>query len=108
MFLMKDGLWGNVNGSETAPEETAEGYTKFITRRDRALAIINLSIDPSLLYLIDDPTEPTAVWNQLSALFQKKTWANKLPLCRRLHSLHLKEVFRTTLKQSQRSSTSRQ
>ena len=54
---------------------------KFITRRDRAQAVIILSIDPSILYLIGDPTEPTVVWNQLSAIFQKKTSANKLALC---------------------------
>ena len=33
---MKDGLWGIINGSESAPKETAEGYPKFITRIDHA------------------------------------------------------------------------
>ena len=48
MALMKDGLWSIVNGS---PEEMGEGnqYAKFIARRDRALTLIVLSIDPSLL-----------------------------------------------------------
>ena len=49
------------------------------------------SIDPSLLYLIGDPTDPTVVWKRLSTQFQKKMWANKLALRRRLHSLRLKE-----------------
>ena len=72
MSLMKDGLWRIVNGSETAPAETDRGaYSKFITRKDRALAIIVLSIDPSLLYLIGDPTDPTEVWERLSTQFQK-------------------------------------
>ena len=91
MSLMKDGLWGIVSGSERAPEEGSDEHFKFIARRDRALAIIVLSIDSSLLYLIGDPNEPTAVWEKLSAHFQKKTWANKLALGRRLHSLRLKE-----------------
>ena len=91
MSLMKDGLWRIVDGSKSAPEEGTDGYSKFVTRRDRALAIIVLSVDPSLLYIIGDPTEPTVVWRQLSAQFQKKTWANKLALRRRLHSLRLKE-----------------
>ena len=73
MSLMKDGLWGIVNESETAPAEGADGYSKFITRRDRALAIIVLSVDPSLLYLIGDPTNPVDVWKKLSTQFQKKT-----------------------------------
>ena len=50
MSLMKDGLWRIVDGSESAPEEDTDGYSKFVTRRDHALAIIVLSVDPSLLY----------------------------------------------------------
>ena len=50
-----------------------------------------MSVDPSLLYLIADPTDPTVVWEKLSTQFQKKTWANKLALRRCLHSLRLKE-----------------
>ena len=41
--------------------------------------------------MIDDPTDPAVVWDMLSNQFQKKTWANKLALHRRLHSLKLKE-----------------
>ena len=81
----------NCRRKQSTPEEGTDGYSKFVTRRDRALAIIVLSVDPSLLYIIGDPTEPTVVWRQLSAQFQKKTWANKLALRRRLHSLRLKE-----------------
>ena len=92
MSLIKDGLWGIVNGSEVAPAETDGAYSKYISRKNRALTIIVLSIDPSLLYLLGDPTDPTAVWERrLSTQFQKKTWANKLALRRRLHSLQLKE-----------------
>ena len=91
MSLMKDGLWGIVDGSETAPDKAEGAYSKFISQKNRALAIIVLSVDPSLLYLIADPTDPTVVWEKLSTQFQKKTWANKLALHRRLHSLRLKE-----------------
>ena len=57
MALMKDGLWGIVSGTEAAPdrERNAEGYTKYASRRDHALALIVLSMEPSLLYLIGDP-----------------------------------------------------
>ena len=45
MTLMKDGLWGIVNGTETAPaEREAEKRVKFMARRDRALALIVLYI----------------------------------------------------------------
>ena len=48
-------------------------------------------MQPSLLYLIGEPEDPTIVWKKLSEQFQKKTWANKLELRRRLYSLRLKE-----------------
>ena len=91
MALVRDGVWSIVSGTETAPEEEGEDRTKFLTRRDRALATIVLSVEPSLLYLIGDPEDPVAVWTKLQSQFQRKTWANKLSLRRRLHSLHLKD-----------------
>ena len=84
-------MWGIVNESEAAPEESTDRYSKFVTKRDHALATIDLSIDPSLLYLISDPKDPIALWELLTGQFQKVTWANKLALRQRLHSLRLKE-----------------
>ena len=91
MALTKDGLWGIVDGTEVDPGGAGDAHKKFISRRDRALAIVVLSIDPTLLYLIGDPKDPTEVWKKLSDQFQKKTWANKLELRRKLYSLRLKE-----------------
>ena len=90
MALVRDGLWGIVEGTETAPpaEGTADRRSKFIARRDRALATIVLAVEPSLLYLIGDPKAPAVVWQKLQDQFQKKTWAN---LRRRLHSLRLRD-----------------
>ena len=76
-----------MSGTETAPEEAGERRTKFLARRGRALATIVLPVEPSLLYLIGDPKDPVAVWKKLQDQFQKITWANKLALRRRLHSL---------------------
>eukprot|EP00794_Sanderia_malayensis_P003847 gene3847-4383_t len=77
MALMKDGLWSIVDESETAPPRTeADKYAKFVNRRNRALVIIVLSIDPSLLYLLGDPQDPVTVWKKIADQFQKKTWAN--------------------------------
>ena len=36
--------------------------SKFVFRRDKALATIVLSVDPMLLYLIGDPEDPVVVW----------------------------------------------
>ena len=91
MALMKDCLWSIVSGEEPPPAEGTEGYVKYVIRRNRALAIIVLSVDTSLLYLLGDPEDPVIVWNKLADQFQKKTWANKLSLRRRLNNLQLKE-----------------
>lgn len=92
MALMKDGIWKIVDGTETAPDASdAAEYAKFISRRDRALAVIVLSVAPALLYLIGDPQCPVMVWKKLADQFQKKSWANKLELRRKLYSLRLKE-----------------
>ena len=75
MALIKEGLWNIVNGNETEPTEGAERQAKFATRRDKALAIIVLAIEPSLLYLIGaDPTDPVVVWRVLGEQFQRRTW----------------------------------
>ena len=90
MALIKDGLWGIVNGTEVVPTEGAERQAKFAARKDKALAIIVLAIEPSLLYLIGaDPTYPGVVWKALADQFQCKTWANKLELKRKLFSMRL-------------------
>eukprot|EP00794_Sanderia_malayensis_P011568 gene11568-12763_t len=50
-----------------------------------------LAVHPSLLYLLGDPEDPVKVWKTLSDQFQKKTWANKLALRRRLNNLRLQD-----------------
>lgn len=90
MALMKDGVWSIVDGAEAAPAEAAS-VAKFNTRRDKALAIIVLSLDTSILYLIGDPSDPKTVWDLLEKQYQKKSWVNKLELRRKLYSLRLNE-----------------
>ena len=92
MALMKDSLWSLIDGTENVPPQTeAEKYAKYVAKKNKALAIVVLSIEPSLLYLLGDPQDPVVVWEKLAAQFQKKTWANKLALRRKLYSLRLKE-----------------
>ena len=93
MALMRHGLWGIVDGSETAPPQTeVEKHAKYVSKKNKALAIIVLSVEPTLLYLLGDPQDPVIVWNKLADQFQKKTWANKLALRRKLYSLRLTET----------------
>ena len=65
MALMKEGLWKIVTGEEVAPTgQNAAEQSKFAARKDRALASIVLSVDTSLLYLINDPTDPVVLWGE--------------------------------------------
>ena len=81
------------NGTEIVPDSRIEmgSHAKYLSRKDRALATIVLSLEPSLLYLTGDPDDRGVVWKKLADQFQKKTWANKIALRRRLYSLKLKE-----------------
>lgn len=85
MALMKEGLWGLVNGTEAEPAEENR-RAAFAARKDKALATIVLAIDPKLLYLLGDPNDPVLVWKKLADQYQKKSWANKLELKRKLFS----------------------
>ena len=89
MALMKEGLWRIVTGEEVAPTGGSESErAKFASRRDRALATVVLSVDPSL---IGTPEDPVVVWKKLADQFEKKTWATRLDKRRKLHSLKLKD-----------------
>lgn len=90
MALIREGLWGIVSGTEGRPDGTdADKLTKYLARRDRALSTIVLA---SLFYLLGDPEDPAAVWNKLSGQFQKKTWANKLSLRKKLFTMTLSDA----------------
>ena len=53
LALLKEGLWGIVQGTETAPaEENTDARAKFVRHRDKVLATLGLSVDPTLLYLL--------------------------------------------------------
>ena len=80
-----------MTGNENALENQGE-QAKYLLRRDCALATIVLSVDPTLLYLLGpDPKNAAVVWKKLAGQFQKKTWANKLVLRRKLYNLKLKD-----------------
>ena len=92
MVLMKLGVWRIVEGTEVPPgDDEIVALRKYNDRKDKALATIVLAVKTNLLYLIGDPQDPVEVWDKLSNQFQKKTWANKLALRRKLHGLRLRD-----------------
>ena len=88
---MKEDLWRIVTGQETTPTSGEGEQAKFAARRDRALATVVLSLDTSLLYLVGNPEDPVVVGKKLADQFEKKTWATRLDLRRKLHLLRLKD-----------------
>jgi hypothetical protein len=87
MVLLKDGLWGIAQVTKVAPADAVAA--KFNMQRDKALAIVGLSFDPTLLYLLDGIDDPKVAWKRLHDQYCEITWANKLELRKRLHSLRL-------------------
>ena len=91
MALLKEVLWGIVSRTEQSSGVKDENVPKFLARKGKAFATIVLTVQPSLLYLIGDPEDPSEVWQKLEIQFQKRTWANKLQLRRKPFSLRVKE-----------------
>ena len=94
MALIREGAWPIVNREEIMPEldlerrrESEEARRKFKIRYGKALTTIVLNVIPSLSYLLGDPEDPVKVWETLENQFQKRSWANKLTLKRKLSSL---------------------
>ena len=81
-MLMNEGLWKIVTGEETEPNDKGQ-RAKFATRRDRALATVVLSVDPSILYIIGNPEDPVVVWKKLVNQYEKKTLfvRHAVPFC---------------------------
>ena len=94
---MKDGLWSFADGSEprlevpgaSANSQTIKAYREYKAKMDKALAIIVLAVDQTLLYLLGEPTDPQIVWSILENQFIKNSWSNKLALFTKLLSTKL-------------------
>ena len=90
MHLIATELYNIIEEVETAQEDVSSAeFTKFGNRRNKALATILLAVEPKLLYFVGDHRDPVKVWKTLIDTFQKKTWANKLRLKKKLYSMKL-------------------
>lgn len=90
MLLLNLNLWDIVMERESPPT-SADGLYAFNVRKSRALSTIVLTIKPSLLYLIGDPSDPIVVWKKLEKHYQGSTWANQFSLRKKLYSMKMVE-----------------
>ena len=88
MTLLRDNLFGIVDGSEKAPTDE-ESKHSFKQRSDKALSIIVMAVDPELYYVLGDAEDPKVVWKKLEETFRKNSWSNKLHLLRKLYGARL-------------------
>ena len=87
MHLIATEHYNIIEEVETAPDDVSSAeFRKFSNRRNKAIV---LAVEPKLLYLLGDPTDPVEVWKKLIHTFQKKTWDNKLRLKKKLYSMKL-------------------
>ena len=63
MALIRGGLWNVVKEMAIVPSSKTDAifHTKYLLHKDRALAMIILSVEQSLLYFIGDPNDPAVV-----------------------------------------------
>ena len=64
--------WGIVSCTEQSPGVKDENFPKFIARKDKELATIILTVQPSLLYLIGDPEDPSEVSQKKKVRLRKE------------------------------------
>ena len=71
MALNKDGVWGIVCGTEEVPAGDAnpKELERYVPRRDKVLATVVLSVDPSLF---------TKLGIQLTQLLFGRNWKNSI------------------------------
>ncbi|KAF2363396.1 hypothetical protein FHG87_005844 [Trinorchestia longiramus] len=86
--MVRSPKWESVHNHYPVNKDEA-ARRKFESRRDLALATIVLGVDQSQLYLLGDPTDPVEVWRKLQNTFQKKSWANKFRLKKKLFNMKL-------------------
>src|SRR5579859_346445 len=82
--LVRKGLWGVVDGSETQPNGSpnTELVRSFRKKQAEAIAEITLHVDPSQLSFIEND-DPKAVWDELTAIHQARGMSSRIALRRR-------------------------
>ena len=84
-LLIAKELFGYVDGTTTAPANTAEETVKVAYNKNssKALSHIVLSVSDELLYLITECETAKEAWDKLSKHFERDTLANKMFLKKR-------------------------
>jgi len=93
LVLMEHGVWGFVEGTETAPGAGAAATIQnaYPLRLDKAYSLIALSVDKSLQVHISLTTDPREAWEILRKQFECVSIAQIVQLNRRFFATTMKE-----------------
>ena len=93
LVLMECGLWGFVDGTETAPGFSAAATVQsaYCLRLDKAYSLIALSVHESLQVRISWTTDPREAWEILRKHFEFVSIAQNVRLNRRFYAATMKE-----------------
>ena len=71
MALIRDGLWNIVNETEIVSNSRRDAilHSKHLSWKGRVLAMVVLSVEPLLLYLIGGPDDLGMVWKKWQTNF---------------------------------------
>ncbi len=98
LYLRANGLWRIVQGEENRPavddeedEEAAAAAVAWDGKEDRARAVLGLTVDDSLLYLITNKETSAETYTALRDHFEKTNATNVYFLLSQLYKLELQE-----------------
>ncbi|MCP4118071.1 MAG: hypothetical protein GY737_22250 [Desulfobacteraceae bacterium] len=91
LYLRANGLWRIVAGEEQRPAEDGQAAAAWDVKDDRARAVLGLSVDKSLLYLITSKETAADTYRALKDHFEKTNATNVYYLLAQLNKLELKE-----------------
>jgi hypothetical protein len=84
-------LWEVVVDRESERPSAAAEVTAWNRKKSRALGLLQLSLTPEVLALVEQCTTPNAVMAELKRQFAKPTWSRRLLFRQRFHSLAMEE-----------------
>ena len=88
IMLMKDDLWGLIDGTEVVPTEATAAYTIKLAKATPT-ATIGLTVDDSFLLMIGDKETTKAMWDAIKDHFQSDFIANELFLQRKFYQTRM-------------------
>ena len=90
---MEHGLWGFVDGTETAPGSSAAATVQsaYCLRSEKAYSLIALSVDKSVKVHISSTTDPREAWEILRKHFECVSIAQIVRLNLRFYAATMKE-----------------